>query len=97
MNEENEMSVVDDVRKGFQDFVAPEMGGLKEGLQGVKEQVQVLRSELRSDLAETQKRLLTAIESSKKEILLTVQVSSLSEKVAEQARIIEDLKKHRPQ
>jgi D-Tyr-tRNAtyr deacylase len=87
------MSVVDDVRKGFQDFVAPEMSGLKEGLNGVKEAVQSLRV----DLSDTEKRLLAAIESAKKEILLTVQVSMMAEKIAEQARIIEELKKNRPQ
>ena len=71
------MSVVEDVRKVIQDFVAPELRSLSSQMTDVRRDIALQREDQKA----TEARLLRAIEQSKAEVLLVVENLELKQRL----------------
>ncbi len=98
------MGAVEETRKAIQDFLAPEIRTLTARMEVlVKEQAQ-LRSELRSDIKDTEGRLRSevvasearvtaAIERLRSDMPLLIRNAVLEQLLAEKQRVIDDFQK----
>ena len=75
------MSNVEDIRKVFQDFIAPEVREISANVKNIQ-----------AELPALELRLMKVVEAAKNEILLTLKVRTQEERIAELTRENERLK-----
>ena len=72
------MSNFDDIRKLFQDFLAPELRTLTEKVESLR----IDQGQIRHDMSAMEARILHAIEQAKTEILLTTKIADLEQRLS---------------
>ena len=79
------MGSFDDVRKGIQDLLAPELRGIAARLDAIDKRLELMQDsqqETRNELRAAEARMLRAIEQAKTEVLLTTRVADLEQRLA---------------
>ena len=75
------MSIVEDLKKALQDVLAPDVRATVEGLNALREEVKAVEARVERTSLERHTELLRAIDSAKKEVLLSVEVTNLTREV----------------
>ncbi len=79
------LSIVGDVRKALQDFLAPELGEVKVRLQSLSDG----QKEILDGQRELEARLLREIKNSEEKLLLRIQLAEVNLKLDEKSRLAE--------
>ncbi len=91
-----ELSVVGDVRKALQDFLAPELGELKAQLKALSDNQKTMQETMRDGFkAQTEgrqdmeSRLLREIKNSKEKLVIRIQLAEATLKLEQATRVAE--------
>ncbi len=86
MSASEKLSIVGDVRKALQDFLAPELGELKAKLQALSDEVRQGFAAQTESRQEMETRLIREIKNSEEKLLLRIQLSEANTKMEQAMR-----------